>query len=288
MPIGLILNEIFYKPILNVLVLIIKGLELLHIPGELGISIIILTILIRLLTWPIVSRQIKSARKMADLKPHLDELKRKHKGDKQAFASAQMALYKEHGINPAAGCLPTLLQIPIFLSLVNVIRAFVNGNEGLAAINQSLYLPSMHLSSIPSSYFLIYDLTIKPLSYLQNFVSNPASILNIPFYILLVPVITALLGFVQSKMMMAKPVEVFPSDSKKEKQEKEEVEDAMASMQGQMLYLMPLMFGYLAFQFPLGLALYYNTFTIIGIIQQYFISGWGGFEGILKSLKLIK
>jgi hypothetical protein len=72
------------------------------------------------------------------------------------------------------------------------------------------------------------------------------------------------------------PVKEYPSDSSKEKKEKESSEDTMAAVQGQMLFLMPIMIGYFAFSFPVGLAIYWNTFTILGIIQQYYVSGWGG------------
>src|SRR5688572_20939843 len=99
--IGDIFNLIFMGPVVNLLVLIYQGLSSIHLPGALGFSIIILTVLIRVLVWPFMSSQIKATKKMADLKPHMDALKVKHKGDKQALATAQMALYKEHGVNPA-------------------------------------------------------------------------------------------------------------------------------------------------------------------------------------------
>ena len=104
-------------PILNILIALYKGLALLKIPGAFGFAIIILTIIIRGLLTPFTKAQLKSAKKMQDLKPQLDELSRKHKGDKTKLQQAQMSLYKEAGINPAAGCLPLLVQIPIFISL---------------------------------------------------------------------------------------------------------------------------------------------------------------------------
>ena len=84
--IGDIFNLIFFGPIINLLVLIFQGLQAIHIPGALGFSILILTIAIRFLVWPFMTSQIKATKKMADLKPHLNELKQKHKGDKKAFA----------------------------------------------------------------------------------------------------------------------------------------------------------------------------------------------------------
>src|SRR6266496_1671472 len=101
--VGQLFNSLFFAPIVNLLVLILHGLEVMHIPGALGFSIMILTVLIRLLVWPLMSSQLKSARVVAELKPQLDKLKLKHKDNKTAMSAAQMALYKEHGINPAGG-----------------------------------------------------------------------------------------------------------------------------------------------------------------------------------------
>src|SRR3990167_419209 len=115
--IGDIFNLLFMGPVVNLLVALYQGLQSAHIPGALGFSIMTLTILVRFLVWPFMGSQIKATKKMSDLRPHLDELKKKHKDDKQALASAQMALYKEHGVNPAGGCLPALIQIQIFIAL---------------------------------------------------------------------------------------------------------------------------------------------------------------------------
>jgi YidC/Oxa1 family membrane protein insertase len=85
-------------------------------------------------------------------------------------------------------------------------------------------------------------------------------------------------------MMTPKVVAVNKKDSKKEKEEKESMEDAMASMQTQMMFIMPLMMGYISYTFPMGLALYLNTLTLVGIFQQYLISGWGGLADWVKKL----
>lgn len=271
--IGDIFNTFFFGPVANLLVLIINGLYALHIPGAFGLAIIILTVIIRLLVWPFMATQLKSAKKMSELKPHLNALKIKHKGDKQALGAAQMALYKEHGINPAGGCLPTLIQIPIIWGLYQTIMAFFDDQSGLEKINSVLYPISEHLTQVPDLHFMGLNLAIKPSQFGQFGV-----------LLLLVPIITALLQFIQSKMMTA-TIKNYPSDSPKEKKEKESVEDSMQAMQSQMMYLMPLMIGYFAFSFPIGLALYWNVFTILGIVQQHRISGWGGLQNWFKFLK---
>lgn len=272
--IGEIFNLIFFGPIVNLIVLILHGLELIKIPGALGFSIIILTILIRLVTWPLMSNQLKSAKKMADLKPHLDALKTKHKDDKQGLAAAQMALYKEHGVNPAGGCLPVLIQFPILIALYQTIFAFFSSSSGLEQINKTLYLPWLHLNSTPNLDFFGLNLATKPSEFTQA-----------GFLLLFIPIVTALLQLIQSKMMIPKPVKEYATDIPKEKKEKESTEDMMQSVSSQMMIMMPLMIGYFAFQFPIGLALYWNTLTILGIIQQYLISGWGGLESWIKFFK---
>lgn len=280
--IGATFNTIFFGPIVNLLVLIYKLLALIHLPGALGFAIIILTVLIRFLVWPFTASQMKSMQKMASLKPHLDDLKTKHKDDKQALAAAQMALYKEHGVNPAGGCLPSLIQIPVFIglyqSILNMVPRGTAASQaaGLHHINAVLYNPWLRLSSAPDQSFLGLSLASAPSDFLHQGV-----------WLLLIPVITGGLTFVQSKMMApAKQLTIYKDDKPKEVKEKEGMDEAMSSMQGQVTYLMPVMIGYFAFQFPVGLAFYWNTFTIMGIIQQYRIAGWGGLTDIVRKIRV--
>ena len=273
MNIGDFFNLIFLGPIINLLVLIFQALSFLHIPGALGFSVMVMTIVIRLLVWPFMASQIKATQKMAQLKPHLDLLKTKHKDDKQALASAQMALYKEHGVNPAGGCLPAVIQIPVFIGLYQSILKILPGlDSNIHYINSLLYFPQLKLPSTLDPYFLGLNLGVKP----SEFGSHG-------IFLLLIPILTAGLTFIQSKMALPKPVKPYPSDSPKEKKEKESVEDSMGQVQSQMVYMMPIMIGYFAFNFPIGIAIYWNTYTILGIIQQYTGSGWGGLSSLWKN-----
>ncbi len=273
--IGDIFNLIFMGPVVNLLVLVYQGLFSLHIPGALGLSIMFLTIIIRVLVWPFMSSQIKATKKMADLKPYLDALKSKHKGDKQGLAAAQMVLYKEHGVNPAGGCLPAIIQIPVFIALYQSIINILPGAGGhIDRINSLIYFPQFKLPSTIDPDFFGINLGIKPSEFAKFGV-----------LLLLIPVLTAALTFIQSKMAMSKAVKKYPSDSPKEKKEKEGMEESMGQVQSQMVYMMPIMIGYFAFNFPVGLAIYWNTYTILGIIQQYKISGWGGLSDYVAKLK---
>lgn len=149
-------NQFLIWPIINLLVAMYKGLEWLHIPGAFGFAIIGLTIVIRLLLYPLTAQQLKSARKMQQLKPHLDALSAKHKENKQALQQAQLDLYKEHGVNPAAGCLPLLIQMPVLIALYNVFyQVLQNGNIGklVTDINHIVYAPWLRITALDFSFF---------------------------------------------------------------------------------------------------------------------------------------
>lgn len=250
-------------PILNLLVAFLKLLEFFKLPGALGFAIILLTVVIRLILWPLTTAQLKSTQKMAALKPHLDRIKKEHGHDKVRHQQELTKLYKERGVNPLAGCLPVLLQIPVFFALYNTLLKIVQFDKAdfLVSINTRLYSPTLHLDKIPETSFLGFNLSSKPSDWQQ-----------VGILILSIPVITALFQFVQSKMMT--PNE--PPKAQLKKDEKETLESSMAAMQSQMALIMPLMIGFFSYGFPIGLSLYWNTFTIIGIIQQHLISGPGG------------
>jgi len=258
-------NQLLIWPITNLLVAFYKLCEFLHIPGPLGWAIILLTITIRLALYPLMHAQMKSAKKMSDLKPHLDALNAKHKDNKQALSQAQLALYKEHGVNPAAGCIPMLVQFPILIGLYNVFYQVLGStdiNAFITSLNNILYFPFLHVTSLDFSFFGI-SLGVKP-SQWQTY----------GWWLLLVPLITGLLQWYQTKLMLPKtqPSVVTPQSSDKKMIKaadgKEKSKDDMGDMQRQMAMITPVMFGFFALQFPLGLALYWNVFGLFGIIQQ--------------------
>ncbi len=278
MNIGDIFNLLLIQPTINFIVLILRVLEGWHVPGSLGLSIILLTIFIKLILWPFTHAQLKSAKhmseKMALMKPELAELKKKHKDDKMAFSKAQKELYDKHGINPAGGCLPAIVQILLIFPLYQTVSAFLSGQDGLEKINYFLYSSAWHLKSLPDPHFLGVNLADKPSDFAR-----------IGILVLLIPLITALLQFIQSLMMLPKAVKVNPKDSPQEKTSKETTEEAMQAVQGQMVFMMPLMIGFFAWQFPVGLALYWNILSILGIFQQYRVSGWGKLENYVSKIR---
>ena len=266
-------DVILTQPILNLLVIFYKGLIFLHMPAALGLSIILLTMVIRLALWPLTTTQLKSSKKMAELKPHLDRIKTDHGHDKVRHQQEISKLYKEHGVNPLAGCLPLLLQIPVFIALYQVLLRIVDFGNGdfVTRINSQLYFSLLNLKELPSTNFLGLSLAAKPSEWS-----------TVGFLILLIPVITGVLQFVQSKMLSPQTTSTKAVVKKEGSGEKKEsMEDTMASMQSQMTLIMPAMIAFFSYGFPVGLSLYWNTFTVIGIVQQYKISGTGGLDKYL-------
>lgn len=258
-----IFNTVLVWPILNVLVAVYKGLIFVHFPFALGFSIIILTIIIRFILYPLTASQLKASKKMQDLNPHLSRLKDKHKGDSKTLQQETMKLYKEHGVNPAAGCLPVIIQLPIIWGLYSALRQIVDLKPDV--INKIVYSDSLKLTKAWDPNFFGVSLG-----------SNPSHLIStIGPIILIIPLLTALFQFIQSKMMFSKPK---VQEGLVKKDEKKKEGDFASTFQSQSMYIFPVMIGFFSYTFPVGLSLYWNTFTIFGIMQQYRVAGLGGLE----------
>lgn len=215
--------------------------------GNLGLALIVFTILIRLIVLPLTLPSIKSGKKIRELQPEIDKLKKQYKGNQQGFALAQTQLYKAYNINPLAGCLPQLLQFAILIILYQAIIGLFSGQHGELNFN-----------------FLWLDL------------SKPDSL-----YI--APVLAGLSQFFLSLMLSpaTQTRDIIPNKTKdaliKEANTQEENIAGMAStMQQQMIFMMPIMTAFIALRLPSGLALYWVIGTIVSIVTQYFVTGWGG------------
>ncbi len=223
---------------------------------NLGIAILLLTLAIRGILVPITIPSLKSAKKMQELKPKLDQLKAKFKNDKQKLQLAQLELYKQEGINPAAGCLPQIAQLLVLIALYQVFIKFINGNQ--------------------------IDGHALNLSFLWLNLSKPD-----PLFIL--PVLAGVSQLVLSVMMMSGLESHVQAPKVKVEKKKEEDNLEMAqSMQQQMLFIMPVMTGLIALKFPSGLALYWVATTVFSVVQQYIISGPGGLKNLPIQLLAIK
>jgi YidC/Oxa1 family membrane protein insertase len=279
-------QNVFNTPVLgpiniaitNVLLLFYQGLVLLHVPNPLGLSIILLTIAIRLILAPFTASQLHATRKMQKITPHLNKLKEKHKGDAKMLQQETMKLYKEHGVNPMAGCLPMLIQLPLIWALYSVLQNVVSASPKviLTQINHIVYLPFLKLPTAWDTNFFGLSLGTSPSKLIST----------VGIAVLLFPIATGVFQFIQSKMMFApaepeNPKDIVISGDKKEKKG----DDFASAMQTQSLYIFPIMIGFFSFTLPIGLSLYWITFTLFGIIQQYMIQGWGGLQPWIDKIK---
>ena len=280
-----IFTLLLVQPVVNTLVIIYHGLVSLHIPFALGFSIIILTVVIRLILYPLIGSQLKTSKKMQEITPHLNKLKELHKNDAARLQSETMKLYSEYGINPLAGCLPLLIQLPLIWGLYGVLQEIVKTDPKhvLTYVNHALYNPSWKLTHMWDTSFFGLPLGQTPSHLLSG----------IGFGMLLIPVITGVLQLVQSKMMFAatedkvKDMEKGVAKTKNTaliKEVKKE-DDFASAFQAQSLYIFPAMIGLFSWTLPFGLSLYWNTFTLFGILQQYQISGLGGLSEWISKIR---
>ena len=274
---GAFFNLILINPIINILVAVYTMFAFLHIPYALGFAIVGLTVVIRFIMYPLTTSQLQAAAKMQKMAPQLNKLKAKYKGDSSKIQQETLRLYKEYGINPAAGCLPVLIQMPVIWALYSVLQRVVGfkSNLALAEVNKIVYFDFLKLHSIWNTSFFGLSLGAMPSKLISTM--GPS--------ILLVPVLTGVLQFFLSKMMIpAKTaVEVLEKDiEKKAPVDKNDAEDFASAFQTQSLFIFPLMIGFFSFSFPIGISLYWNTFTVFGIIQQYKIMGLGGLSTWIK------
>ncbi|MCH8200145.1 MAG: membrane protein insertase YidC [Chloroflexi bacterium] len=241
---ALLWNEVITKPMTNGLLLLYVGLA-----SNLGLAIIAFTIVMRVLTYPLVVRQLRQTRRMQQLQPRIKDLNEKYKDNPQVRGQEVMKLYKEMGVNPI-GCLgPMVVQMPIFIGLfwtINNVLPFTP--EILAGLSGKLYgwLPFLNTVLPVDRLFLGMDLALAP--------TRAGSLLG---YVLVAASGASM--FVQQKM-----TQMPSSDARQE------------STQRMMLFMFPVMFGMFSLFFPLGLVVYWVASTLIGIAMQYFITGWGG------------
>jgi YidC/Oxa1 family membrane protein insertase len=245
MNIPALFHSLLYVPIFEIL----KFLAVRT--GNFGVAIILLTVIIRLLLIPLSLPTMKSQKKMRDLKPELDKLKNKHKNDQKALQLAQMELYKQHNINPFAGCLPYILQIVVIIALYSVLHSFVPD-----ALKQGFVIQTQ---------FLGLDLSK----------TDPTHI---------IPVLAVITQLILSFMILPGREHHAPAHTPATKNEGDTQEMA-ETMQKQMVFMMPLMTGWVAWGFPAGLGLYWVVTTVFSIVQQWVISGPGGLLDVVHTIR---
>jgi YidC/Oxa1 family membrane protein insertase len=206
-----------------------------------GLAIIMFTILLKLVLFPLTVTQMRSMRAMQELQPKIKAIQDRYKDKPEKSQEAVMKLYKEAGANPFAGCLPLLVQMPILFALFSALRIAFNPASSNKIINMShagfLWIKNLGYADAP-------NISIK-------LATGGVQVIHNGLYIL--PVLTVIATFGQQYVIsMTSTGKLDPN-------------------QKTMLYTMPLFIGYLASMYPAGLALYWVVFSVVGIIEQLII-----------------
>jgi len=201
------------NPIKNVLEYVVVFLYE-NITTNYGLVIILLTLIVRIILTPLTISQTRSMAKMQKLQPQLKEMQKKYKEDKQKLQQETMEFYKKNKVNPLAGCLPLILQMPVFFALFQVLRE-----------------PSQKVLDIVGDNFNFLWMNLNERD---------------PYYILVIVMVATM--FLSTKMTTTDP------------------------SQTKIMYIMPVVFGFISWQFPAGILVYWVTTNIWSIGQQWIVN----------------
>lgn len=224
-------DAVLVRPLINAMLIVYKFMG-----QETIVAVAVITLLLRLATTPLQLKQQKGIKRQQELKPRLDELQKKYKDDKNQYAQEQMKLYREAGINPLAGCLPTLIQLPLMIGLYQSITRVLAGTPlQLLALPKDIYqwIPSLSTLVPLKSQFLWLDLAIPD-----------------PLYIL--PVLVVITSWFYQKLLTPPATDA-----------------QAASMNKQMMLMMPLMTGFFTMTYASGLGVYFLITNLAGVLQYY-------------------
>jgi YidC/Oxa1 family membrane protein insertase len=256
-----------FNPVFQLLYILLIWLQ--KLTGDIGIAIILVTLVVRAMLIPLFRRQIVSTKRMQMIQPELKELQKRYKGDRAKYSQAQMELFKERGANPVSGCLPLLLQLPLLMIMYSVFSQGLTNPDphamfsffGLHVVD---YTCVNNLGTAAyNAYQPCIDTTVSWLGDLD--VSKPWVLFPNagPFlsWFSVLAALSALLNLVQSRMTMPPSTAAFSDQNSK--------------IQRQLVLFLPLIsLAYGGF-LPAGLFIYWIVTTIFGIAQQYLIVGWG-------------
>jgi YidC/Oxa1 family membrane protein insertase len=243
--------DLFISIFVNVLIWIYDV-----VGNNFGLAIILFTILIRIVTWPLNAQQMKGAAAMQALQNDKEwqAIQKKYAKDREKLAQEQMRVYREKGINPFSSCLPTLIQFPIIIALYqSIIRALASTPLDLLKLSRSISLPNVSDLIPLNSKFLWMDL------------GQPESVMLFGFGIPTLALVVAITTYIQAKLTM--PPSANPGDQ-------------TAAMSNMMSIYMPLLLGYFAITFASGLSVYFITSNVLGIIQ-YAMQGKANWHNLI-------
>lgn len=237
--------DFIINPMTTLLILMYKFMG-----NNVVLAIVVLTVILRMMMYPLFAKQQNSAKKMQDVQPRLKKLQEKYKDDKEKLAQVQMELYKEAGVNPVGGCLPMLVQFPIFISLYQAIFfALAATPFQLVDLSERLMIPSL-ANLIPlQNMWLGMSLAEKP--------APPDN----PTYALLLPALVMVTTYIQFKYSSAQTATAQAPSSDDDKPNQAQ---AMTQSMGT---IMPIMFGMIALSMSVGLSIYFIASNLVGIAQ---------------------
>ena len=241
-------NDVLVYPLLTLLII---AYDFVH---DFGLAVVIVTVLIRLALYPLYVRQIRSSRGLQELAPALNDIKKKYGSDRAKLNEEQMKLYRERGVNPAGGCLPMLVFLPVLIAMYSAFQQApkFDGAELQEIVHR--YLPFIQVG-IPLDSKI--DMTAHWLPWIQAAGRDLSQ--SDPYFIL--PVLSGALQLVASVMAM-------PRNPPK-------TDDPTQRTMQSMTYTFPLLTIVFFNSFPAGVFIYYITTTLFQIVQQYFVMGWG-------------
>jgi len=254
-------NTFILAPMVNVLIWIYNFF--FH---NFGLAIIIFTILIRLITYPLTAQQLKSQKKMQELQgsKKYQEIQKKYKDDKEKLAQEQMKIYKEVGVNPLGSCLPLIIQFPIMIGLYQSISlAMASAPIQLLNLSRSIYsfIPASQLIPL-NSKFLWMNLGLPE-------ISSPNALIIAGFAVPIMTIIVVVTTYLQSKLMTP------PANPG----------DQGAQMSKMMNLYMPILMGWIAYSLSSGLALYFIISNVLGV-AQYALMGNVHWSNLLPKRKV--
>lgn len=243
-----------YELIAKIIVAIHAGLAPVFGKGSgwsWGLAIVFLTMIMRLALFPLFVRQIRSQRAMQLLAPKIKELQAKHKGDRERLAQEQMKLYKQSGVNPLLGCLPLLLQMPVFFALFHVLNGIKPDSAGKyhahSGISADLVESAAHAKIVGAPIAASFR---SSSNLLDTFNATPGVVRTVAAIMIL------LMGastFWTQRQMFARTGAEMPAQQK------------------YLLYFLPVLFLFFGLNFQIGVLLYWLTTNIWSMGQQHFV-----------------
>ncbi len=248
-----------FQTMLIILIAVYQFLKDLGVPGAIAWSIVVLTLIVRAILIPLYRKQLVSQRRMQLLQPEIKAIQKRFKGDAMKARVAQQELFKERGINPLAGCLPLLLQLPLLFIMYSVIQNGLTNQDPSAMLNifgfqvvdlRCVDPGNVAVPCIESEVPILGDIA-KPQAFLWIF----------GFGLSALAILSALLQLVQSRMLL--PAADPDND------------DPNVRIQRQTMLFLPLISVVYGGFLPAGLFIYWIVATVFSIVQQYLIVGWG-------------